>query len=343
MSNHPNLADEDIYVNITIENDTQSIKFGEFAETQTQPLLLKQNDYKMSVVRFDMPSSNFPIFVYQNNMSVTLFHPNTGAVSEQLLIAVNRSLTPSTLPIEGIWYIDQLMEMINTALSTAFTALGALPGGSPTVAPYFAYEPETKLISLYTPFEYQDTNAQRIEVWTNFTLFDNIFPSFDVQFTDWAPQPDGKQIRFLIKNLKTNIIIDPTILPEPAVPVFPGQYLIKTTQGVETTGTMFTFYKIVITSNIMNIRHESLSTSTSDGNPNNIPIVTDFDYSFDTINYDRITYIPTAEYRWIDLLTDLPLTQLGFKVHVQDQAGKLTPVRMLPGDSINIKFLFRKK
>lgn len=56
-----------------------------------------------------------------------------------------------------------------------------------------------------------------------------------------------------------------------------------------------------------------------------------------------ILYVPTAEYRLVDLFGNSPLHQIDIQVYWKDRFGNINPLYLSPGATANIKLMFRKK
>jgi hypothetical protein len=73
FNNCPNLADEDIYMNVTLFNNTNDRNIPtEYREERGQPFLQKASDYKMSIVRLDLPTDFERIFTFDSSKGYTV-------------------------------------------------------------------------------------------------------------------------------------------------------------------------------------------------------------------------------------------------------------------------------
>jgi hypothetical protein len=72
------------------------------------------------------------------------------------------------------------------------------------------------------------------------------------------------------------------------------------------------------------------------------PIITDL--ISDTGTYaPNIVYTPTAQYRYITLYGNAPLTNLDLQIYYRLRNGSLVPFTLQSGGSVTVKFLFEKK
>jgi hypothetical protein len=352
MSSHHKDDEENIYMNITVHNGFTDRTIGaEYRESRNEPLLMNPDEYEMSVVRFDMPSTGIPklLFNFPEDFIITLSYPDEGYESQQTLQFFELDFTVAA---DLIWYFKQMVVSMNNAFTAAYndivTQYEVVNGvgswaasGGPQQPPVLVYNSSSTLFSIYCPEEMEDSNTNRIELWMNYQLF-RLFETIMTEFYGYD-LPTKKDVRLVVRNFLNNYV---TISTNPA---YNGNFL-RMDQEAKSLAEFYRVYKIVIVSESISTRRESLSvfdpSSTISDNPQSarsIGIITDFDYSLLTADADRITYLPTAEYRWVDLLSSGPLTKFDFKVYLQSEGGILDLVRLDPSKNINIKLLFRKK
>jgi hypothetical protein len=87
------------------------------------------------------------------------------------------------------------------------------------------------------------------------------------------------------------------------------------------------------------------SFSSFGNNSNLTTTITDFEIAFSPNNTYKqtILYVPSGEYRLIDLVSDLPFYQLNVSVFWKDDGGNLIPLYLTGGSTANLKLLFRRK
>jgi hypothetical protein len=106
-----------------------------------------------------------------------------------------------------------------------------------------------------------------------------------------------------------------------------------------------------VTSNLP-IRQETSPQNTQQNvfNPYNplsyistLPILTDFrpDVNQFGLQNSRLMFLPTDEFRWIDLLSDSPLDRLFFDFLWQSTDQKIHELELNPGESVSLKLYFR--
>jgi hypothetical protein len=81
------------------------------------------------------------------------------------------------------------------------------------------------------------------------------------------------------------------------------------------------------------------------GDPGITNVLTDFQLTVTpSNNYNgEISYVPTAEYRWIDMTQGVNLNKLDLSAFWKDKYGNSFPIYLPVNCSANIKLLFRSK
>ena len=352
-TNTPNLSDADMYLNMTIHNyfEDRTIPCN-YTENRKKPLLWNGKDWKMSVVRFDCPSQEIPMFFWKGdtNFQLGVYTVRDDAVIEQSGFQnVEYVSREDPVPADGekaIWTVDQMVEAINSAVDVACDALPVANPlrATPANRPRLIYIPESQLFQWiypetiagaapYTGLTWTDGLGGTAYIYVNQKL-DFLFDNFPKLESKTGSRVDS--VRYLVYDNPNNL-----------VDIGGSNYYVMEQQH-STLNLWYELYKIVITSN-MEIRKEYIGIATDNeagGNPDSLSargILTDFDLAFPRATSLRINYAPTAEYRWIDVLKEGILDFLDFKIYYQTQDGRLRELLLEPDQSANIKVLFRKK
>ena len=217
-----------IYYNINIVNTTNVPIPATFNEARTDSIVDIPEDYNLAIVRFSVPMQAVPIFYmpiipYPNtNPNLSSFAVGLsygGFTFSQKLIYVPRNIspvppTPTALnpnwpitPYYGVYSYQQLLDMINTAYATLFSALKtAIPSAPPTEPQYFTYDPTTELITLWTQKLYDPAyvGAPTVNIYMNGELY-SYFESFEVQFNGYSA-PANEDFQFIIKDNGNNSV-----------------------------------------------------------------------------------------------------------------------------------------
>lgn len=141
------------------------------------------------------------------------------------------------------------------------------------------------------------------------------------------------------------------------VPVVGGTYAaIQIYQDHQTASLMNPVQAIVFSSTLLPVVMENVGTPlilngtstnliTTGSSANVFPVITDFVVPFSPGNTytPDITYVPSGEYRLVDLYGESPAKQIDISVFWRDQYGLLHPFLVGSGCSGSLKILFRSK
>lgn len=398
---------DNIYVNIVINhNDMLGSKpsMAEFVANYTDLILEKADEYFLSIIRFSIPGQLIPIFIFP-----ILPFPNTnvngspffitmkfGAVTstpQQVIYVPNGKLPgigyngiPFPVPpapsashpfqtITDYYFVyayQYMLDMVNTTIAQAFTALNAaVPGGLPVGAlpPYFIYDATTQLISLIAQSAfYDETLATPIQLYFNTALQQPYFEAIPVHFLGYDGDPGvttNLNFLFQIKDNGNNYYYPPG-----------GQKIVNNVNGANTSistsvGAITTtrvadiqwykmqqeynvlsywssFKNIIFTTGSIPIQYEQAPFNqplNSQEVSNSFPILTDFNPLLQYAGDQRsvLQYYPQGPYRLINLNSSIGLRKIDVKLYWQDQKNNLYPIFIPVEGSINIKLLFIKK
>jgi len=340
LNNAPNLSDEDVYLNINIHNDTSETIPAKLSITNQSPIVHDQSKYKLSIIRFDIPSTFLQKFIFQDDYySVTLRYPDAGYVSQVFLQLKKFDFVQNTATPNLVAFYRQMVFSINEAFTTAYNDIvaqyeidngvgsWALSGG-PQEAPFIYYDEVTRLFTIYVLPEYQDTNVNRIEVWMNWPCYDLFLNIWD-EFYGFN-QPDGLDCRMVIVDQRLNN------------KDIGGTNYLSLSQEFEALE-WYDTYKILLVSRSMKVRKEYEIDLKRGGQQLRLPVIASFNYQFDSPNLERIVYSPTAEYRFIDILDNTPLHEIDIEFFIESKTGEIFPMRLFPGENGNALMLLRKK
>lgn len=350
-------TEERIYYNVVIANNTQQPIQAKFNEVRNEGIVPIPENYSLIVTRFIVGTQTVPIFFMPiapfpnlnpdlSTLSITLTYSGIDFQVFLIYSALNSFSPPNPptvdnpdwefAPYYGVFSFQQLLDMLNTALATAFTALKFFfPLAPPTQAPYFTFDPVTELISLFCQQLYDPVvaGAPTIEIWLDSEMY-SFFENFETFFAGYD-QLAGKDYQFVIKNNNNNI---------PASPM--AYYEFK--QEYRTLYNWTSFRNIVFLTGNVPVKYEYIPITNNLGSQvgdNYLPILTDFQ-AVDTSPSDYrgyVQYIPSGEYRRTDLKGTEPLKTFDISVFWEDKLGNLFPLLVPPLDSISIKMLFEHK
>jgi hypothetical protein len=355
-----------VYYNVSIPNSSGFSSFTTqppptpalFQEVRDQAIITNPNDYLLSVVRFSVPTSLIPLQIMpiipnqlDPNLStyrVTLTYLGSSYGFSVIYIPTDVSISvppapgPTENPIRSkyaryysIFSIQHLVDMINTALTTSYSALNSAHGGVVSSAPFMLYDTSTKLFSMVASTEYVTNN---VKIFFNFAL-NKLFEGSFNQIIN--PAAIDTNAQFVIENLHgTNLFV----IPGPLA----GYQMF---QEFDTISQIDSFDSLVFITGTLPIRTEALSSqvlgsNTQTQNTSNFQrILTDFQIDLSTGFESRsfIHYNPSAEYRRVDMFGTGPINNIDIQVFWRDTQLNLYPVLIPYGFLLTIKILFEKK
>ncbi len=361
-------SEHHIYYNISIPHDDSRFPLGNpspaiFQEVREQPLLYDPEDYVMSVIRFSVPTQYIPLFImpiqqYPNtdpNLSTYSVTLSFGGVDNQVFLAYipENSYIPVPPPPaigEGetrsqyvnyysVYSIQHFLDMINTALKSAFLAIGSPPVGI-TQPPMMTYSPLTRLFSMNAQTAYATSNPGTIQIFFNNFLNVNFETSFNQIYYGYVGIIKGKNAQFVIESTPINNMTLATL---------GASYVM--TQDYNTIPSLTDFDSIVFITGSLPIRSEWISsqiinTSSTTNNTTNFQrILTDFEVDLNTGFETRslVKYFPVAEYRRVDLFGRGGLYNIDLQVYWRDTEQNLYPILIPDGEICSVKILFEKK
>lgn len=238
-----------------------------------------------------------------------------------------------------------------TALLAATVAGGVTPALQIPNVPVANWDSSSQKLNMYFQADVFDENplaplinAAPVECYFNVNLF-SLFSSTPAVFFGYD-QIQGTDWRIGVINVgDTNlqILVNPSGTSYDTIQVFQEQ---------STTASLSPILAIVFTSSTLPIESNQVSTPVYFNNNQQLglvgnnaataPIITDL--ISDTGTYcPNIVYTPTAQYRYITLYGNAPLTNLDLQIYYRLRSGSLVPFTLQSGGSVTLKFLFEKK
>ena len=370
-NNVPNLANEDIYLDLIVNNPAIADKnpgpglpvkwnydsvAASYKETRKQPLLIKPDTYKLAVAKLELPSSNIPIFNFvDNGYYISIIHATGDGgnpITEEVVLDYVPLYTPynPNNPDRVIGNVSQFLQSVNTAMDTAYTNI---------VATYNAINASTSTTWLDDPTNppnaptmYYDSNTNKFYMRYDETWI--LSPNVELYFnTGLALKFEGFRFTEYELNFEQNqqeyrFVFQPS---QPPTGVGDPQIQYEDGKSVET---WYDIYKIILTTTTIPARgeyiggtHDKFEDGTLVKGTNNstgsIKILTEFTFDVFNPTNEMLIYTPEAEWRWIDLLSSIPLYNIDIAAYTYDQNGSVNPIMITPGRDMFVKLLFRKK
>ena len=328
---HTSKAQSDnVYYNVTVRNEggvnDPRLLPAQFNENRVEPILVNPSEYELGVIRFTVPAINIPIFLWGD----AAVHPDwfvcmefDGVIIQKNLTFIANAATPDIYG-NAIWAFHEFVEIINVAMSDAFTDLkAAKPLAPPTATPTITFDPNTDLLTLFAEQLY-DSSTVTIKIWFSENLF-NFVPSF-LSYDNMASNDVQRQRQILVKNLFNNI------------PTTPANYYFMT-QEYSTLFLWNSITNIVFETSSIPVESEFIQSQ------KNVTrrIITDFEISTGINNKDAFQYFPSGPIRYYDMISNYPMSRMDVKVFWESNKGDLYPVYISKGEVLSIKIQFRKK
>jgi hypothetical protein len=342
-------------------------------------ILQNPQDYYVSVTRMIIATNRIPLWQPQLNTtspnndgyntiySVYLTYKgfNSGQVYLRIINDDNTVSAPTTpvssQPTNGwgnVFSFDTISQMVNTAISTAYTALNTASGGIlPTNPPFMVWHNETQLFSLDCyPMSLYDQSTSTGTTDTINIYFNN---SYRPYLLGWAinilsnstTTPNGQDVLLVIRN--NGINYDPQNNPPSFTPDDPTTTMMTMTQDISAPWCFIALSKIQVISTIplafptlsdlpLNLVGDAFNNQTT-------PILMDF-----LVNYSQggassfqqpISYSATSDIYSSPLKMggSAPLTSFSIGVFWQNLQGQSIPLQTWGLRNCSLKLTFTHK
>jgi hypothetical protein len=354
---------DDIYLNVVINHDPTYGSFDSpavYNSAKTTAVIDNPADYFCSIVRFTIPLQSIPIFIMpivpnQGNPNLTpmvisiSYHGSTFSTNviynpANPLQAPNQNQTTQIItPYYYVYSAQNLIDSINTAIKVVYAAFAAaFPGPIPpqvtsNFAPFFYFDATTQLITLITPSSWAITGAdQALLIVNNYLL--NYLPAFDM--IDIGNGNYAFNIQYRFNNAAA--------IPFGTTPTNPPDYIYMQ-QEFQAMAQWISLRKIVIASSTLPVRNEIVPVINPDGTQSDssisYPIFSDFVPAISTLGDVRSVayYVPTSQYRLVDLIGNSPIYNIDLKVSWEDKLGNLYPLYVSVFQQMSFKIAFLHK
>lgn len=357
--------DKFVYFNCELTNNSDDNINAVFEQNFVSPIFEDATKYKFTCARFSINTQNIPISIMEVAdplvsattlpYSVTLNHNGNVVTAPLEWVTQSTKPTPSTSDRQNLnndfyylWNLQHFVDIVNTALATAFAGLAAPPGGS--AAPFFEIVDGTNKLRLVAQIAFYDTNntaaSNLIKVFINrklLTLLEHFKGIKNDTNTTLAFQ-------FLINNEGSNND-EGTITRPTAAPSGTETYYFMD-QYKPSFALFETFSRIIIISEDPFFRSEFYPPSIQPfgvaREPENrfsaqagISIMTDYVIPQDSLlesTSDTVVYVPES-YRYADIIKK-EIPRLSFRILWVDQYNNTYNLSLAPGTICTFKFAF---
>ena len=333
-----------VYYNAELSNVQSFPIAAEVNDTRAQAIIDTPEDYDMSIVRWDLDTSLIP------PCYIPMAPSPAPPLQTQACIGMTRGVdvfgpiyVNLTAGLESGFFFSYtaFLSQVNAAIAACYALIA---GPSAAVPPVLAFNATTGLISLYYPSTYL-TGVPPIQLYVNSVLYRYVLNMPAAIYPGAAP---GFEFRIKMED-QSALLLPPTgtRYGYPAiVNAFAGDCLQLTQQ--EAAMECWTASRtIFITTSSIPVVNENQPTDPSGTRGTNsglstAAIITDFSTAqlspLDSAN--RISYLPSAEYRRVALRGREPLNRISLRLYWSDYRGNSYPVNLPPGGFFSAKLAF---
>ena len=369
---------EKIYYDVNVVNldnsENRRPTRAVFNQSRSTPFLQDPSKYYLSIIRWTLDSSTLPIFVPEMSPKAGdgVVDPNTTAYSvtmsyngfiirsPMLFIPQDKSAEvpppPASQPngiqqnnggYYNIYSTSYVIYLVNNCLKECFDKLviesgDTLPTDHP---PFLTFDVQTKIAVMNVPLDGFGINTVGgpIELYFN-TLMAGLFSSFPYEINYISSF--GRNFKFLVDTLGISTIAAyppqaPSAEQYDVIQIFQENSTVESWNPVSSLAVMSNTLGVV--QNIEGkptIFYENVILNGTGNNSVSSNLISDFVAD----NYrPSIIYVPSAEYRRIQLTGNSPLSNLDISLFWKDKIGNFNPFILPPGGSATMKLLFELK
>jgi hypothetical protein len=352
--NITNDGDNIVYLDINVINNSNDRIPASFNINRSAPLLPHPNEeYLASVIRFTVPLTSQPLFLFFNNSNVVTFSYNGVDASAPLIFQKTEFNTDEEFEIGnvslagGVYQYQTMCNMMNTAFTTCYNALSLSSLG---LCPYMVFDNINERFIIYAPLTWADTypytTASKPKIYLN-KLLQTYFINFNNLTYDNKANNNNKDYLVIIQNTFNNIYTDGN-----------GNKWYMNSQewsGVQYTNSLS---NLSIISNALPCIGDSLNNNyiqNSTAQSASLKVITDFEIiKGDAGSQRSLVQYQAQNYRYIDLVGRNLLYSIDFTFftyyqelvnqYVNNQS--LYPYQKLilnPYEVITMKIMFKRK
>jgi len=309
----------------------------------------KKSDNSIYIVvdKFNVDLSSIPLMIFNTAPNAYTVELSNGALSSGRIslmtgfYSTNTDLTPNNPEFYYIYTFDQMIQIINNALTTAYNALNAL-GGVPAgnASPFFHVDHSSHTLSLYATPSFIEGAVPQVNIWGNigfaYTLCEGL-PFFSVNSNLSTPSPTGRDVRFEVRNK----------LPDQVT--YGGQlyHMMRSNAQADTLIKWNVCKGIVITTGLR-IKKEPFpkeSITTTNGIVNNSLSTTDILSNFNILYGSNcrplsVNYVAHSFDKRISLYDEDDINQISLKFFWYDKFNNLYPLTLVNEDTCSVRIAF---
>ena len=335
----PKDSSSHVYANIQLTTAGAypgSLTPATFYETRTTPVITDPSKYNLSVVRFEMDTSTIPLLYVAPGAANELPYSigvqvggMGGSWYYQNLVWTPEDLTakPGTDAYNALYSIEHFVRIMNTALNALSHTAGITNTFTTT------YDPSSQRIILSGN---EDTLSNALFLNENLWM---LIPNLDASrsaFVTGGGTPSTSDVWYQL-----NWTLKPAL----------GAYICE--QEFPNLQGFNSLVNITLTTRGIPIQSEAVSIPSGTGayttgkGDGTALILTDFmpttSVGFESTRQRFVYYVPSSEYRLIELMSNSPLKVIDLQIYWTDLNGTLRPLMLRPNTFCSVKLLFRRK
>lgn len=324
-------------------NDPIPLIFNDLRPTE---IVRKASDYVLSIVRFTTTLEGLPLLIVEHPVSTDAqpiqtsykFYLTSGAVTIEAPVewqpADSNLVQASGTLSDPYWYEYSFIRfgtLVNAALATAMAALRlAVPALAAAPAPFFSYDSASATWSLYQPSV--ALNPAEFSLAAN-PHAEHLFAGFPVR------RESGRVVYLPILQLNEQLVIAN------------GNEFVMRQQTPGALTNWSPVRRFVFTSSLPVLPEMTIpATPYGSGGQQlatnaTMSIITDLTPITprgDELSFGTLEYTPTAEFRRIALMSDVPINQINFSVFWEDNLGGLHQMYLYENGFVSLKLLLEK-
>ena len=337
--------DSHIYYNMNFTSGADA-GIPNITQNLIYPLITNPSEYHLSIVRFTLPTDLIPLFGWPqtsaqaaDNAFYSVSLEWDGYITQVFLTYFSLDGPDATFvglrePLFPIFYYQHFIDIVNIALETAFTNLmTAKPLAPVTVRPYFLYDTRTNKFSLVAPSGYWPsggTTAPKIYINTPMEkYFEPIMTYYNGNTTSF-----GRNGIIPVKNNLNNTVTN----------ALAGAGLsYEMVCEYNNPASWRDIVSIIFTSSSLKSRAEFLPDPTGEGRPTTSGIITDFAFPPDIFGRPDVEYLPTAQYRLVDLVGNDTINDVQIAIKWITSNGVVYNLVIPPYRNVSVKLIFQQK
>ena len=327
---------ETIYVNVKyFQTASQTIPtVANFNTTRTDSILDKCSDYKLAIVRWNIPS-NFPNMLIPSDSELTQYYnvALTWKTTTIIKPIVYVNLYTGTFYPRALYYITQYIDLLNKAYEEAHNDLKLVEASySALIPPVVNFNPNSvNKISLYCPIEFVDTNTNNAKISIQNSAF--------ILGMQGLPNT-GNYNSGVVCEIDFNVHLNLTNYYKTSLP-YPIQEFIIIESEYDSTLALNKLNNLIFETQTIPVVPELVGSESQIQRR----VVTDFFIGGDVANQqgDILTYAPQGQLRWYDLESDSELRTISISPLLEFSDGQTFPVYIQSLQSWGIKMIMQRK